>query len=212
MELQNKTVLFLGDSITEGHGTSSPEHNYVSVFSRLSGATCVNYGIGGTRIARQTVPSENSRYDLDFVGRADEMREKADVVVVFGGTNDFGHGDAAIGDFDSRDVFTFYGALHALCEKLLVKYPDAILVFITPLHRVTEGDKRTDKRYLERYVDIITEVASYYGLPVLDLFRTSGIQPKVDIIREKYMPDGLHPNDAGAARVAQRIYGFLKSL
>ena len=50
------------------------------------------------------------------------------------------------------------------------------------------------------------------GLPVLDLFRTSGIQPKTDKIREIYMPDGLHPSDAGAKRVAERIYGFLKTL
>ena len=61
-------------------------------------------------------------------------------------------------------------------------------------------------------MDIIKEVAGYYSLPVLDLYAVSGIQPEVDIIRELYMPDGLHPSDAGAERIAKRLMGFLKSL
>ena len=217
MELKGKKVFFLGDSITEGHGTSCEEKCYVSVFGALSGAEVKNYGIGGTRIARQREKSEEEKVDQDFVKRADEMEEGADAVVVFGGTNDFGHGDAAIGDFDSRDVYTFYGAMHVLCEKLLKKYPQARIVFLTPLHRLSEDDFVDDwghkkEKNLAGYVEIIKEVAAYYGLPVLDLFRESGLQPKVDIIREIYMPDGLHPSDEGAQRVAERIYGFLKAL
>ena len=37
------------------------------------------------------------------------------------------------------------------------------------------------------YVDVLREVAAYYGLPVLDLFRTSGMQSDVPIIREKLL-------------------------
>ena len=40
---------------------------------------------------------------------------------------------------------------------------------------------------LSSYVAIIKEVAGYYGLPVLDLFNMSGIQPSVEIIKQKYM-------------------------
>lgn len=54
------------------------------------------------------------------------------------------------------------------------------------------------RRPLSGYVDIIKEVAGHYGLPVCDLFNESGMQPEVGIIREKYMPDGLHPSDAGS--------------
>ena len=88
---------------------------------------------------------------------------------------------------------------------------------MTPLHRVSEDDEVNEiglkhEVLLSGYVDIIKEVAGYYGLPVLDLFNTSGIQPKVDIIRETYMPDGLHPSDAGAEKIAKRLYNFLLSL
>jgi len=34
----------------------------------------------------------------------------------------------------------------------------------------------------------------------------------VEAIREKYMPDGLHPNDAGHVLLADRIGAFLESL
>lgn len=217
MELQGKKINFLGDSITKGTGASSPETCYVSVFGKMSGAEVRNYGIGGTRIARQRKKSETEIFDRDFVSRVEEMDADADVVVVFGGTNDYGHGDAAIGDFSSRDEYTFYGAMHVLCTKLINKYPEAEIVFLTPLHR--KDEERVFNEYgvrnelpLEGYVEIIKEVAAYYGLPVLDLYATSGMQPNVDIIMKKYMPDGLHPSDAGAEKVAKKIYSFLKTL
>lgn len=47
---------------------------------------------------------------------------------------------------------------------------------------------------------------------MLDLYAVSGIQPEIDIIREMYMPDGLHPNDAGAEFIAKCLMGFLKSM
>lgn len=216
MYLQNKTVLFLGDSITEGVGVSAPEKNYVSIFRELSGANVVNYGVSGTRIAKTRHPSADAGWDQYFLLRADNMQEDADVVVVFGGTNDFGHGTADLGTFASRDVYTFYGALHLLCRKLLSRYPCAEIVFLTPLHRIGETDSCNElgqeRPPLAEYVEAIRRVAAYYGLPVLDLFRTSGLQPDVACIRELYMPDGLHPSDPGAARIAQRLYAFLQSL
>jgi hypothetical protein len=47
-----------------------------------------NYGIGGTRFAYQSKPSENPRYDLYFCGRAQKMDRNCDIVVVYGGVND----------------------------------------------------------------------------------------------------------------------------
>ena len=46
----------------------------------------------------------------------------ADGVVVFGGTDDFGHGDAPIGTPSDRTYDTFYGACHVLFSKLIEKY------------------------------------------------------------------------------------------
>ncbi len=100
MELKGLKIVFLGDSITQGVGADKTENRYTDVFQRLSGATVSNHGISGTRIARQTTPYNEMFDKNDFVKRVDELDPDADIVVVFGGTNDFGHGDAPIGTFD----------------------------------------------------------------------------------------------------------------
>ena len=218
MKLQGKKINFLGDSITEGHGVSCQENVFHQVMKReYDLAEARNYGVGGSRFARQMVPSE-PQWDQDFCQRATEMEKDADAVVVFGGTNDFGHGDAPIGDFSDCEPNTFYGACHFLFRYLIETYPDAVIAVCTPLHRLNEDDPMGDHRYkvyhygdLKTYVAIIREVAEYYSLPVIDLYAKSGIQPKVDIMREKFMPDGLHPNDAGHERIAHVIGNFLLS-
>lgn len=218
MELLNKKLLFLGDSITQGVGVSCEENRFTNRISALTGAICVNYGIGGTRIAKQAVPSENPVWDQDFISRVDRMDTQADAVVVFGGTNDWGHGDAPFGTMDSRDPYTFYGALHTLYQALIEKYPASHIVIVTPLHRRNETDPAADGNrpnsfgILKDYVNAIREVAEYYSLPVLDLFKTSGMQPAIPIIKQNYMPDGLHPNDDGHEILADKILRFLQIL
>lgn len=218
MELKNKKILFLGDSITEGHGSSKVENRFTDLVAKELGADFENYGIGGTRIAKQKKPSEKARWDLDFIGRVAEMSDTADVVVVFGGTNDWGHGDSDLGDFESRDPYTFYGALHTLYTSLVEKYPAATIVVLTPLHRCGENARNVDPnrpnnvRLLKEYVEAIREVAEHYSLPILDLYKTSGLQPEISVIRETYMPDGLHPNDAGYRVLADKVIAFLKNL
>lgn len=215
MELKGKKIAFLGDSITEGRGATDLDRVYWKLLEQWTGAECYGYGIGGTRIAPQRVPSP---WDWHFASRVKEMIPDADIVVVFGGTNDFGHGDAAFGTMADRTEDTFYGSLHLLYQKLIERYPAAQLVVLTPLHRLGEADV-TYTRFgvrrcgtLEQYVDAIREVSAYYAIPVLDLFRVSGIQPNVRVLQEKYMPDGVHPNDAGYRRIAEKLLGFLQSL
>lgn len=212
MELKGLKINFLGDSITEGAGASSPDATYLKLIERTEkAAVCRNYGVGGTRISRQTQPSETERWDHDFIDRAAAMDRDADVVVVFGGTNDFGHGDAKFGTMTDRSVYTFYGAMHMLIRQLLTDFPAATIVFMTPLHRADES-AHDGKPELKAYVEAIREVCAYYAVPVLDLYSVSGMQPQFQLIRERYMPDGLHPNDEGQKLIARRLTAFLKAL
>lgn len=202
MELEGKILNFLGDSITEGVGASSEGNCYVNILARNSGAVCRNYGIAGTRIARQSRPSEDPRFDLDFCSRAPQMEPGADVVIVFGGTNDFGHGDAPLGTMSDRTPDSFYGALHTLYTSLLVRFSGAEIIILTPLHRAIEN--RAGSPCLEAYVCAIREVARYYSLPVLDLYESADFS--------RYTPDGLHPDDTGHKLLAERIQNFLEAL
>lgn len=216
MDIAGKTVAFLGDSITEGAGVSATENRFTDVFARLTGAVSLNYGVGGTRIARQRTPSASPEWDSDFISRVDGMDPCADIVVVFGGTNDFGHGDAPLGEFSDFTEYTFCGALRVLYEKLIEKYPRADIIVMTPLHRSGEDGTVNEiglpRAPLKKYVEAIREAAEYYSLPVLDLYKISGFQPAVDVIRTTYMPDGLHPSDAGAAKIADKLRDFLLAL
>jgi len=218
MILQGLKINFLGDSITEGHGCSCDAAKFTSLIAAQYGSITRCYGIGGTRLARQSTPSENPRHDLDFPSRVAEMDPDADLIVVFGGTNDFGHGDAPFGFVEDTDERTFCGAFHKLCRKLITRYPKAQLVVMTPLHRCSEDDGPFNEKGvrlvsdLRGYVDTIIEIAGFYAIPVLDLYRVSGIQPRVPELKDLYMPDGLHPSDAGNARIAEKLMGFLKTL
>ncbi len=215
--LEGKKINFLGDSITIGEGTSDVSRRFSDLIAARYGAVCRNYGIGGTRIAPQRTPSEMPHWDLDFCARVAEMDPDADVIFVLGGTNDFGHGDAPFGTMADRAPTTFYGALHTLYRSLIEKYPRAIIAVGTPLHRRNEecpGGTRKSAPVgtLADYVDAIKEVAAYYALPVLDLYSVSGLQPNLPVIQELYVPDKLHPNDAGHEILARKIGNFLDNL
>lgn len=218
MILENKTINFLGDSITEGCGTT-PGNIYHEILAKKCGLKAANnFGICGTRISRQQKPTVDApEFDEYFELRAAKMPTDADAVVVFGGTNDYGHGDAPIGEFTDRTPDTFYGALHCLYTYLINKYHGKPIVIMTPLHRTNEDNPSGDNKPkpvapLSVYADIIKEVARYYSLPVCDMFSISGLQPCLDVIRENYVPDGLHPNEAGHKIIADRLAGFLSSL
>ena len=218
MEIKGLKFAFLGDSITEGVGASSPDAVYHSVLKERCGlAEALNYGISGTRIARQKKTyMEAIAWDRDFISRIPEIREDVDAIVVFGGTNDYDHGDAYLGSFDDRSVYTFYGALHVLLETLIKKFPDKTIIYMTPLHRSDERDHTSVKVYkghkLCEYVSAIKEVCAYYSVPVLDLYATAGMNPCIPEQSELYFADGLHPNDNGYRRIAERLEAFLRSL
>lgn len=217
MELEGLKVNFLGDSITEGAGTTAPEFRFVNVFARKTGATVRNYGIGGTRIGpvRHTM-SRNPRWDLHYLDRVEGMDVDADLVVIFGGTNDFGHGDGILGSFEDEDEYTFYGAMKSLCRRVINRYPTSRIVIMTPLHRASEAvvvnELGLPCRPLSEYVRAEREVAEYFSLPVLDLWSVSGIQPCDPVLRTTYTADGLHPNNRGAERIADCLIGFLGAL
>lgn len=215
MRLEGKKVWFLGDSITEGVGASCDETRFTEVLCRNARLGEIrNYGVSGTRIARQQkVCGESEFMDLNsFSERYGQMEDGADVIVVFGGTNDYGHGDASFGSFEDRTMDTYCGALHYLMSGLIKKYPTTVILFMTPIHREGENiENESNHLPLKAYVDKLRETAEYYSLPVLDLYASGGIVPDIPAQKEALCPDGLHPNDAGNAVIAARLQAFLEN-
>ena len=204
MELKDLTIHFLGDSITEGYGVTAQSRVFHQIIKETYHLTdAYNYGLGGTRIARQIVPSrENPKSDLTFELRSETMAPHADIIVVFGGTNDYGHGDAPFGTWDSEDRYTFCGAVNALITTLQQRFPRAKLIFMTPLHRADEAEPSSpDGKILADYANAIVTVCNRRKVAVIDLFGIDPLDPRDPTL----VPDGLHPNDAGHAILAQVI-------
>ena len=223
MELKGKIIDFLGDSITEGVGVCDQNNRYDNIAHRRLGlAAHYNYGIGGTRLAHQSVPSETPRYDLCFCGRAYLLDKSADLIVVYGGVNDYIHGDAYFGKMEDRTPETFCGAVYFLMNFLKTNYEGKKIVFMTPAHMHFKGIsdkcltgrpmKKPDSQPLSAYVEVIKARGKELGIPVLDLFEKLPIDPNNESDREKYTVDGLHFNDDGHEILANTLCDFLESL
>ena len=205
-------INFLGDSITEGMLTTSPDKSFVNVVGQLLNCETRNYGIGGTRIAQQKLPTVNEpRWDEDFIGRVPSMDDDADFVFVFGGTNDYGHGDAPMGKLGDNTPYTFYGAVNYLVDELLKKYKKETIIFILPLYRVDENNPRGDgtKPYagepLSVYRKAMEEVLTMRGIEIFDIKEKVGKAENNSLIE-----DGLHPSDEGHKFIATLISEFVR--
>lgn len=213
MKLEGAKINFIGDSITDIFNATAPDKVYHQVLKKNYGlAGAYNYGVSGTRIARQKEPTLDSpKFDLNFELRAQTMCRDVDAVVVFGGTNDYGHGDSSFGSVDSEeeDVYTFCGAVNSLISALKRDFPKAELVFMTPLHRKMEEEpRRPGGKPLADYAHAIAAICAKRGVKVIDLFAINPIDPE----NTDLLPDGVHPSDAGHAILAQTVGEALLAL
>lgn len=225
MNIKGFKVNFLGDSITEGAGVVDQNNRYDNRLAAMCQLSAVNsYGISGSRLAHQVHPSETPRYDLCFCGRAYDMDITADMVVVFGGVNDYIHGDAPFGEIGDTTPAIYCGGVYFLMNYLRQTYEGKPIVFMTPARCFlrkevddcvvsTHARKRPGiGKPLRPYVDAILETAKLFNIPTLDLYNDLGLDPHDPEIFDTYTMDGLHFNDAGHAVIAQKLKAFIDSL
>lgn len=202
-------VSFLGDSITEGCGASEFGKGYVEVLGKRMCIEVNNYGIGGTRIAKQKKLTHPHAFDMYFKSRVDFIDKSSDFVFVFGGTNDYGHGDADFGQETDRTDNTFCGALNLLTDNLLLKFDKDKLCFILPCRRYEDERTNMHGKTLKDYVDAIRDIVTKKGIDYIDLYNQFFPQP-VTNQGDMYTVDGLHPNDYGHKCLAEVLEKYLK--
>ena len=225
MNIKGFKVNFLGDSITEGVGVTDIKNNRydnrIAKMCELSSHN--NYSVSGSRLAHQVHPSEKPHYDLCFCGRANGMDTSADMVIVYGGVNDYFHGDAPFGEIGDTTPVTYCGGAYFLMNYLRQNYGDKPIIFITPARcflrkevddRIasTHAKKLTPGKPLIDYADVIIETAKQFDIKVLDLYRNLGINPYNQYDFDTYTVDGLHFNDAGHEVLAQKLKEFIEAL
>lgn len=201
--LTGKKWLAVGDSITVGLNATK---SYADVLAERYTATLTKHATSGAWISAGTgtitIPNILSQTYTSLPDSAN-----FDLITIAAGTNDRINGtDGNLGVFDDRTTSTFYGALHTLISGLKTKYPNARMLFIsqTPSSGLrTNPSTPTD---LDKKFKAITEVCDYYAVPVWSGHKNFGFHPDDNTtFKSTYMPDGLHPSDAGHVWYANRL-------
>ena len=207
-------INFLGDSITEGACAGVVERRYSTLVANALGAEECNFGVSGTRIAMQVKRTINPDDDV-YMRRAVKMPKNADFTFVFGGTNDYGHGDAKMGTMADRDPYTFYGAMHELVAYLVSEFDRKKLCFIMPIPRYDQdnlyGDGSKDEPMypMAAYIAAEKEVLDYYSVEYLDLADKFYVPTTTQDDGDLYA-DGLHPNAAGHSFLAACLLEYVR--
>lgn len=128
-------------------------------------------------------------------------------------------------EFQMNDS-TFTGNINRVLSYLKHNYPDKQIIILTPIHRAFAkfGDKNVQPDenyangqglYIESYINTLREAADLWSIPVIDLYRESGLFP-LEERHDRYFhhseTDRLHPNDNGHYRIARTIQAKLNSI
>ncbi|MDE5872152.1 MAG: SGNH/GDSL hydrolase family protein, partial [Muribaculaceae bacterium] len=104
------------------------------------------------------------------------------------------------------DVTTLAGSVRLVSDLLLTMFPDATLLFVTPLQM-----SKTDAETVFKVSDIIERAAAEKGGFTLRADKKSGIRHEEEVSEPKYTSDGVHTNPEGARMLGKFILDFLIS-
>jgi lysophospholipase L1-like esterase len=202
----------VGDSITEHNIRTTL--NYQDYIASWIGCRPLNYGISGT--GWRTTNSGGSQPAI--YNRISSIDTTADLVTIFAGTNDWEEVGTpmVLGTFgDTSGDTSLYGAIDQTLNWLVTNMPTKTIAVFTPLQRQSAWYNLQHNANGVTMQDIstaITTVAKKYNVPVLDLYNNGNMYAQNATFRTTYMPDGLHPNDAGHIMLARKILAFLNGI
>lgn len=233
---QGKRVAFLGDSMTDTRriGTTCVYWEYLG---ELLGIEPLVYGISGNQwdgIYKQAVKlqvKKGTEVDaiLIFAGTND-FNHGIPIGEFFGETTrqtNF-NGDQVTRKYRTPILndSTFCGRLNKVLSYLKNNFPQQQIIILTPIHRgyarFSDKNVQPDENYangqglyLDAYIDALKQAASYWAVPLIDLYSVSGLYPLADDQSQYFHDkdtDRLHPNAAGDYRLAKTIQYQLLAL
>ena len=215
-----KTVACIGDSITCGVRVTKDQTDYVYLLAQQLGMDYVRLGVSGT-----TLCTDGSR--TCNVGKlTEENLAGADVVTILMGINDFcaaGKGYYELGDINSTDTSTIYGAAHMWCQRIVELRRTETLkntefYFVTPVITSWNNSVSSARNWDQSKTNIhgytlrdlcnaILEVCALYDIPVIDLNLISGLyyNSAEDNTVTEFGGDGVHPGTVGHQMMADAI-------
>lgn len=185
--LKGKTLATIGDSIVQGiYNDLNANDNrcalkpWTNLVSETIACQTANYGVGGGLVANTNALSMY-RTCADVIGY--------DVVILCGGTNDYGNNTTSA---------TFTSAFQHVLDTLAANNTKVIVA--TPVTRTNRTGKNSAGLYLSDYCTIEKNLAQAMNLQVIDLNAlTNTAEFKATL------NDGLHPNEMGHRIIADLI-------
>lgn len=211
-----RKVAFYGDSIT-ARGNWEPHVAKYFGFSQW-----VNCGVGGSTVADvdTSLPYDpNPNQPMVTDARINTLPTDSDVIVFFGGANDWG-AKVVIGEItDLKDGAIndehFKSAYMHTIKKIQTRCPNAVLICATPINgRLNTAGVAQDYptilsngKKLVEYANAIKEVASEYSIPCIDIFS----ECRINVLNApNYLDDTIHQNADGAKLLANAFINGLK--
>ena len=190
----------IGDSITIRYG------NYVDTVAKALGLEATNLGISGADARRMRLSFSGE--DVTHIDYTPERRQAvidADIITIYGFANDYYPGAPAIGDLYNSAEGTYAYNVKALIEAVLELNPTAKIVIIGchniwDYYRPDIYEPVTGENRIADYIDMLDEIANYYGLPFIDMYHDSGIN---EFSAPYFLADGCHPTPAGYERISE---------
>lgn len=191
-------VLFHGDSITHGHGVTSPRETYVSQVADKIGCVPLNYGFGGTAWAD------------NIVAQTIAARQDWDVLTIMLGANSLAGADSTGKPETAAQYAEKYDAYLATIRAAAPTKP---ILCITPiLNRLdlTRGGNQNGEMP-KAYREGISHVVRQRQSSDKNLYLLDGLS-MVDDPLYLLVTDTVHPNDLGMHRIAEGVGAALKPL
>lgn len=155
-----------------------------------------------------------------FPGIIDGLAEvdfgQVEVALIQKGVNDYHGGVPIDNEEDPYDEYTFLGALRSAVRDLRRVNPHIRILFITPTYTwytatgLTCEETDNGAGVLEDYVNAQLGLAEELDVEAIDLYHDFFPHESWEDWKESMM-DGLHPNEAGRERIAERIADILRS-
>ncbi len=197
--LKDKTIFYLGSSVTRGHGGDTDGISFAEITAKLTGNSYCKEAISGTTLARKANETAGSESYVTRLGKFD-FTKKPDVLVVQLSTNDFSQnvplGSVSLSDNpDSLDPTTVTGAIEYIIAKTHEVSPDTKVVLYTCPLSVDWAKYADYGRYIQTTV---SELSAKWGdeLQILDLYNA-----RYTRVSAYMQGDGLHPTKTGYAQL-----------
>ena len=231
-----KRVAFLGDSMTDKRRVGTT-YVYWEYLNELLGIESFVYGISGNQwnhiytqaVKLQAEKGTNLDAILLFAGTNDYMHGTPIgkfFTETIKQTNYNGKEVTRKYRTPNLNDSTFCGRINKAMSYLKNNYPQQQIVIMTPIHRgyakFNEKNVQPDENfaneqglYIDDYVSVLKQAASYWAVPLIDLYTTSGLFPMAEKQLQyfhKKDTDQLHPNALGDYRLAKTIQYQLLAL